>query len=75
MLTYRLTGTTEDSGFDRDEHKPSSTKGVACDQTTRMPHGHGIFASHGEPPKRLAGADLRLCVSKGARPIPLTTRE
>src|SRR5450759_4404833 len=34
MLTYRLTGTTEDSGFDRDEHKPSSTKGVACDQTT-----------------------------------------
>src|ERR1035437_3167235 len=36
MLTYRLTGTTEDSGFDRDEHQPSSTRAVACDQSTRQ---------------------------------------
>jgi hypothetical protein len=31
------------------------------------PHGHGIFASHGEPPKRLAGADL--CSARVSEPM------
>ena len=58
MLTYRLTGTTEDSGFDRDEHNHRPPPCIVT-RPHAKPHGHGIFASHGEPPRRLAGADLR----------------
>src|SRR5665647_1435113 len=44
MLTYRLTGTTEDSGFDRDEHQPSSTRAWPVTRAHAKPHGHGILS-------------------------------
>src|SRR5665647_2523992 len=59
MLTYRLTGTTEDSGSRPERTQPSSTPAWPVTRPHAKPHQPGIFASHGEPPRRLAVADLR----------------
>jgi hypothetical protein len=61
MATHTLTGTTETSGFARDEQQPSSTDRRFVTRPPAKPHEPGIFASHGEPRKRLALADLHGC--------------
>jgi hypothetical protein len=60
MLTYRLTGTTEENGVRPERTTPSSPTLLPLTIPKPAVTANRIFASHGEPPRRLSNADLQI---------------
>jgi len=60
MLTYRLTGTTEDSGFDRDEH-------------SHRPPERGLWPDHTQASRTRNLREPRRASEEARRCWPATT--